>query len=259
MSELNALAQKLNALTTTREVFDAGDRVISKSGVPAPINAILNEIDNTILERNLAFTTDSSTINLIVSGRRLRGFLTVSPDVPNAVPVLGQTLARDVPDVVQAASKLLSELCASASWMTVRSLPPEPFGSGGDRGISARGLADLWQVEMDETPQPPMARFLGSNATAMAAMMHVSYGHVVSSSGDIDALQSIWDTQVAAFRKSHKQHLNPDDGPQLICLEGALDNGMAAALAVCGGDVALIAYQPDHLGAMLASWRALTG
>jgi hypothetical protein len=259
MSDLNALAQKLTALAGKNDQFDAGARVISQGGVPSPIGAMLNEIDDTVLERNLEFVADDQTINLIVSGRRLRGFMAVTPEVSGAAQVLGKTLARDEPDVVQAASELLSQLCGSAMRMTVRSLPPQPFGTGGDRGISARGLAELWQIDMDEAPQPPMAKFLSANAPAMSAMMHVSDGTVISTSGDTAALQSIWDNQIMPFREVHKQHQDPEGGPQLVCLEGALEDGAAAAMALAGDEIALIAYQPDQLGTMLASWRAITG
>ena len=194
-----------------------------------------------------------------VSGRRLRGVLSASPTPKDASSVIGHMLSRDEPDVLSATCELLHTLFDLQTEVTVKSLPPEPFGKGGDRGISARSLAEIWQIDLDETPQPPMVRFLAANVGAISAMLHVSDGETVANSGDSDALETIWDTQVLAFQKSQKAYRTADDGPQLICLEGALADDTAAALALAGDDVALIAYQPDHLAAMLASWHAITG
>lgn len=250
MNDLADLAQKISALAAKDTVFEAGARVISSGGAPNAIGAILNEIDDTILERDLEVSADGATINLIVSGRRLRGIAAAST---GGEDVLGHVLSREEPEVVAAAFALLSEICGDAGRVTVRYLQPRPFGKGGERGISAKGLADLWQVDLDETPKPPMERFLSANGPTAIAMIHMSDGAVKSSAGDVTALQSILDTQVADFREL--QSLG--SGAQLICLEGALSDGTAAALAIHEADIALIAYQPENLGALHASWRAI--
>ena len=255
MSDLNALAQKLAALISKGDVFDAGARVISQGGSPSPMAAILAEIDDTILERDLEFKSGSNTANVIVAGRRLRGIYALTPSTGNEA--IGETISREEPETVQTTFTLLSDFFANADKLTVRSLPPEPFGKGGERGISARGLAELWQVEMDEAPKPPMERFLRANAQIIISLMHVSGGEIASTSGNFDALQTIWTTQVQEFRDKHKNALNGEDGPKLICLEGALDDGSSAALAVVDDDIALLAYQTEHLGALHASWRTI--
>ncbi|WP_108814068.1 hypothetical protein [Loktanella sp. Alg231-35] len=252
MSDLAELAQKISALAAKDTVFETGARVISTGGEPSPIVAILNEIDDTILERDLEIQADGAIVNLIVSGRRLRGIAAASS---GADDVVGHVLSREEPDMVAAAFVLLSELCGRAQRLTVRYLAPQPFGKGGERGISAKGLAALWKIDLDEVPKPPMERFLSTNRSAAIAMIHMTDGEMQSSAGDVTALQSILDTQLADFRGL--QTLG--GGAQLICLEGALSDGSAAALAIHEDDVALIAYQPDHLGALHASWRAILG
>lgn len=258
MSEWNALARKLATLVATDDMFEAGARTISIGGSPAPMTAILNEIDDTVLERALEIVADDNTVTLVVSGRRLRGILSVSPADMDTASATGHALARDEPDVLNAALALVEQLCGSAKRITVRSTPAVPFGKGGDRGISADALAEIWQVQMREVPEPPMRRFLSSNAAAISAMMHINDGDIIATSGDFDALQTIWNTQLHTFRKAHRKFQSGEDGPQLICFEGALGDGTAAAFAVAGDDVVLLAYRPDHLGAMLASWRAIT-
>ncbi len=258
MSEINALAQKLMTLISDDVEFEAGARVVSRGGVPDPITAILDEIDNTVLERNLEFSADANTVNLIAGGRRLRGVLAVSPE--SHAHIVGKTLSREEPELVQATSALLSEMFGGADRLTVRSLASEPFGEeSGERGISARRLAELWEQDADETPKSPMERFLKYNASALKSVMHVNKGEIISTVGDFSALQGMWNNQVMEFRKTNKNMLTGKEGPQLICLEGALDDGSAAALVIADNEIALMAYEPDKLSAMQSSWRGIFG
>lgn len=257
MSDLNSLAQKLAALATKGDIFDHGARVISRDGVPSPINALLDVIDETVLERRLDFAAGDAIVSLIAAGRRLRGLLAVSPASNGSSALIGATLSRQEPEVLEMVFAALSETLGTAPQLTVRSLPSEPFGTSGERGIAAIDLAQIWQINMNETPLPPMERFLQANQTVLSAVLHVSAGDVLTSHGDISELQSIWDTQVEAFLQSQEALPSHQDGPQLICLEGALEGDAAAALAVADDDVALLVYDPAQLAALHASWRAI--
>ena len=257
MSDMIALAQKLNALAAHDDVFDDGARVISQGGVPAPMTAFLAVVDETVLERRLDFAAGDVVVSVIAAGRRLRGMIAVSPAAGDHIDLFGKTLSRQEPEMLDAAFALLTDIFTGAARLTVRSLPAEPFGSGGERGISASGLAEIWQIDISETPLPPMSRFLRVNETAFSAVLHVSAGDILATYGDIAGLQSIWDTQVDAFLRAQESLPNHQDGPKLICLEGALDDGNTAALALAGDDVALMVYDPAKLGALHASWRSI--
>jgi hypothetical protein len=257
MSDLNALAQKLNALAANDDIFDHGARVISQGGVPAPMNALLDVIDETVLERRLDFAAGDAVVSLIAAGRRLRGLVAVSPANDGAAALIGAPLSRQEPDLLDSVFAVLTETLSAAMQLTVRSLPPEPFGTSGERGIAAASLAEIWQVNMHEAPLPPMARFLQANQAALSAVLHVRAGDVLTRQGDISELQSIWDTQVEAFVKSQESLPSHKDGPQLICLDGALEGDAAAALALSDEDVALLVYDPAQLSALHASWRTV--
>ncbi|MFT6074470.1 MAG: hypothetical protein ACJAZ1_001386 [Yoonia sp.] len=257
MSDLNALVQKLNSLATNDDVFDHGARVISQGGVPAPLNALLDVIDETVLERRLDFAAGDAVVSLIAAGRRLRGLVAVSPANDAAAALIGAPLSRQEPDLLDTAFAVLTETLGAATQLTVRSLPPEPFGTSGERGVTATGLAEIWRVNMHEAPLSPMARFLLANRAALSAVLHVSVGDVLTSQGDISELQSIWDTQVEAFLQSQESLPSHKDGPQLICLDGALERDAAAALVLSNEDVALLVYDPAQLSALQASWRSI--
>lgn len=259
-SNLDALALKLQALVSDADVYADGARVISQGGTPPPLIAILQAVDDTVLDRKLVFGAGDTTISLVASGRRLRGLLDMAPMSTAAQPLLGLTISREDPDGIAALRDLLVTAFANATHLTLRSLPAERFGSGGERGVTASGLETLWQVDHEQQPKAPTApleRFLAENAGAVSSFIYLSNGAIAASQGDTAALQMIWDTQVEAYLAAEQKLANPQSGDRLICLEGALDDDSAAALAFAGNDVALLAYAPDHTGALHASWHAL--
>ena len=256
---MTALTDRLSALAAEDEVFVAGARVISEDGGPVALAAILREIDSTVLERTLVFGFGNATVSTIVAGRRLKGVLEVSGDVASADEVIGQPLSREEPQTIDIVGALMAQLCAAATRVTVRAQPIEPFGKGGDVGISATGLSDIWQVNLDAKPLPPLARFISANAGMMGAYLYVMDGSVVETSGDVAALQWIWESQVLAFRKRQNALSKKPAGTQLICFEGAAGPGTAIALALAGDDACLCSVAPDQITALTRSWQAIIG
>ena len=256
MSELDALAQKLMNLISKDAEFEGGARVVARGGSTDVLTAIIDEVDDTVLERTLEFKAGENVVNLIAGGRRLRGVLSVSPEGHGHV--VGNTLSREDPELVQAAGAMLKELFGEADVITVRSLSSQPFGEGNaERGISASRLSEFWEQDADDTPKSPMERFLSYNANAVSSLMHVNKGEIISTTGDFAALQAMWNNQVMEFRKTNKDMLTGKNGPQLICLEGAMNDGHAAALVIAESEIALLAYNPEKLSAMQSSWRSI--
>jgi hypothetical protein len=254
-----ALTNRLSALAAEDEVFVAGARVIAQEGGSVALAAVLREIDSTVLERTLVFGFGDATVSAIVAGRRLKGFHAVSG---NAVPtddVIGQPLSREEPQTLNAAGALMTQLCAAATRVTVRAQPIEPFGKGGDVGISATGLGDIWQVNLDAKPLPPVARFISANAGTLTAYLYVTDGVVVETSGDGAALQLIWDEQVLAFRKRQNALFKKPAAPQLICLEGAIGPGSAIAIVMAGDDACLCTLSPDDMTVLTRAWQSIIG
>lgn len=255
MSESDGLTQRLALLAMPVKVDKTGARAISENGAPAPVAAILGEIDNTVLERCLVFDCGPVTVSIIAAGRRLRGIFSVSPQ--NDAAIIGQVLSREEPEALQAAHDLLLECCGGAGRVAVRSTPAEAFGQGGERGVSATGLAELWDVALDIAPKPPVEQFLSVNAAAFSSVLHVRKGEIILTEGDFEALQSIWSTQVEAFRKAHKKTIRGEEGAQLICLNGAFEDGSSVAMVLYEDDIVLVACGADSFGAMQSSWHRI--
>ncbi|WP_341367136.1 hypothetical protein [Yoonia sp. BS5-3] len=260
MNELTALTEKLAALAAEDEVYVAGARVISPDSGEVALAAILREIDNVVLERTLVFTIGEVEVSAIVAGRRLRGLLDITAGTAGADKVVGQVLSREEKAPLKAAGALLRLLCEGASRVTVRSKPAERFGTSADAGILATDLADIWDVDLDARPAPPVVRFMTANASSLTAYLYFEGGRTASeAAGETAPLQSIWDDQVTAFRKRQKELSSKvASGPHLTCLEGALGPGTAVAIAMAGDEVCLCTFAPDQIAALAASWQAIT-
>ncbi|MEM9786659.1 MAG: hypothetical protein AAF801_09175 [Pseudomonadota bacterium] len=254
MSDMTALTEKLSALAAEDEVFVGGARIIAQDGGAVALAAILREIDATVLERTLVFGIGDVSASLIVAGRRLKGLLSVSDSADAAI---GQSLSREEPDVLQAAGALMTALCDKASRVTVRSAPIQPFGKGGDAGISATGLAELWSVDLNARPLPPIARFLSANAESLGGYLLITGGDVTESAGETEALKLIWDEQVLALRKNQKAIVKKQSGAQMMCFDGAMGAGTAVAVAIAGDDACICAFASDQLAALTASWQSI--
>lgn len=259
MNDLTALAQKLATLKGSDDLFENGARVIAHGGVPSGMAALIRAIDETVLERNLEIMTGTHIVTLVAAGRRLRGIAGVVPPKGKSARLVGESLSREDGKTLAAVGTLLSELLTPASRLTLRSLPSQGFGRSGDRGVPASALASLWQVDIEEAPQPPMTRFLRGNAASLRAYIHVRDGKIIASDGEIGVLQTMLEDQLESFLATRKTLAGNADGPQLMSLEGALTKDEAVALAQTDTDVVLLVYDPAALGQIHASWQAVFG
>ncbi|MEL6682716.1 MAG: hypothetical protein AAFQ09_08725 [Pseudomonadota bacterium] len=251
---MSALTDKLAALSSEDEVFVSGARVIAQDGGSVGLAAILREIDVTVLERTLVFTIGDATASLIVAGRRLKGILALSGQED---PSIGQALSRDEPETLEAAGSLLSALCDKATRVMVRSEPIQPFGKGGDAGISASSLAEFWSVDLNARPLPPVARFVAAHGSKLSGYLLIEGNDVTETVGDADALRLIWDEQVLALRKNQKAIVKTQSGAQMLCFDGPMGEGTAIAIAMAGDDACICAFSSDQITALTASWQAI--
>lgn len=256
VTDQSAIATKLAALAATDDVFSDGQRVITHD-LP-PLTAILREIDDTVLERTLVFGIGKTSVSAVVAGRRLRGIVHISGDIPGMEDVVGKVLSHDDHEMLTAVGDILKHLCAEGARVTVASTAPQPIGASGEAGVSMAILARVWGVDLDARPASPVTRLLAANAAHITDSLHVIDGQPPMTTGDTTVLEAISDVQVTPFRKRHRSVLGKLDGPMLVCLDGAV-GGEPIALAVADGEQCLFFYQPAALPALLSSWYAITG
>lgn len=261
MTETTALAKKLAALTAEDVAFAAdGERIISQAGTPPALAAILQAVDDTVLERTLVVKIGDAQVSLAVAGRRLRGILDVQGDLSAGSNVTGQVLSREEADHLTAVGTMLAAACEGEPVVTVRAEPIQPIGSNSDTGISASILADTWAANIvAAAPKGPMDLFLAENAGNMLSHIHVIKRKVVGSAGKSDVLKDTWKKQVGDFRKRYKALDPKQDVPALVALNDAVGGAQGMALAMHEDEACLFTFEHDQLPAMMQSWSTIAG
>lgn len=255
MTDLNSLVQKLQALAADDAAFVSGARVICDDGVPAPLTAILTEIDTHVLERELTFDIDGATLRIVVAGRRLRGVLGAQ-DIPD--DVLGKVVSHDDPETLEKIGIYLQRLCQDARRVTLRSAVAPKFGKPSEPGVPAKALAQIWQHRSAAPTPSAMVRFLSSNATAVTDFLLIHDDKIVTTKGDDALLDTIWHDQAQGLRSQQKAIFPQHDGAVLICLDTGAEQSRAPAIAVIGLETAVFCYRPAQLSQILANWQMVT-
>jgi hypothetical protein len=162
--------------------------------------------------------------------------------------------------MLDVALSILSDAFDTAPTLTVRSLPPDPFAASGERGVPATDLMELWQITPQDTAplvqsDTQIGAFLQTASAMIPAMLHVSGGAIVATSGDAADLQRIWQQQVDGFLKNQAKMVGPTDAPRLLSLEGVMPDGSSAALALDGDEIALVMHKATDLGGLHTAWQ----
>lgn len=257
VTDHSLLVTRLMALAANDSVFVGGARVLSQAGAPAPLTAMIAEIDATVLARTLVFDIDGVVLRMAVAGRRLRGVIDIAGIPPSATALTGRVLAQDDIATTKTLGAFLADVCKDAQQVTVRSHPAEPLGTPSEAGIPAASLVGLWQVVEHGTGQSRMARFLVGNSPMIFAFIHATAGVITSTQGDTTNLDPIWRDQFMAFRKQQQAIFAHQDGPLLVCLDQSMGDGRGVAIAVTGDEAGLFTYDPAAISAILASWHRI--
>lgn len=257
VTDHSLLVTRLMALAADDSVFIGGARVLSRAGLPAPLTAMIMEIDSTVLERTLVFDIDGIVLRMAVAGRRLRGVIDIAGIPPSATALTGRVLAQDDIATTKTLGVFLADVCKDAQQVTVRSHPAEPLGTPSEAGIPAASLVGLWQVVDHGTGQSRMARFLAGNTAAIPDFIHATAGVITGTQGDSTKLDPIWRDQFMAFRKRQQAIFAHQDGPLLVCLDGGSGDGHGVAIAMTGDEASVLTYHPAAISAILASWHRI--
>ena len=145
MSAVEDLARALDALANPETEFDSGKRVVARATGPSPVQAILREVSETVLTRDLRFDlANHGTVTVNASGRRFVGIgaidgLSLSEDLKS---VLGQAIDLEDEEAFGKFIALLKEVDTLTSKITVQSEPAERLGGQSERGVLPEKLAE---------------------------------------------------------------------------------------------------------------------
>ncbi|MEM1352084.1 MAG: hypothetical protein AAGF27_07050 [Pseudomonadota bacterium] len=197
----------------------------------AAVSAILSEIDETVLRRNLTFVAQSGEmVQIDVAERRVFRVLAIPMDWRDAfAPLVGVDCSgRQGAELMQ----LFMMFAETASPIYVSADLPDRCKTAGFMGVTLRELRDVYTDLKALSGLPaPLAIALGSLLSHTTASCIVSSGRVLHTSGD-EAFQ-------AALRSvCQTVSLETQAQPVVRLWQGGLPQDVAA-LAATSGDVTL--------------------
>ena len=254
MMDKQTLAQKLAALSSDGESFENGLRVVSDGVEPPILTAILNEVDMTVLPRKLTFKMNASEISFVAGGRRLRGLVQASKDIKGVVGVLGKSVSREDPEILDGLHDIIAQFTSTAGQMTVVSDEPDAMGGQSDAGLTAQSLAELWEVDLNAAPPTPMIGFIrscGDLVTAWVVMSDESDNKTGGDGATLSVLKSAIAEQWSDFSNSVEQ-LTGESG--FVCLNDALKDAGSVAIVTGADEAAVLCYQSTNMADLHGKW-----
>ncbi|MFQ6549516.1 hypothetical protein AADZ90_016305 [Aestuariibius sp. 2305UL40-4] len=266
MKTTDDIARKLAALSSMEEEYlPGGARVISRGGTPEPLQAILREIDETVLQRKLTFkAANDASVAMVIAGRRMQGVADLSADLDGgAVSDLKmRALTKDDAFLLEAFSDLMRRFAEGAEDLSVTSEPAERLGSAAEAGLSVSSLTEIWAVDMWAPPPSRIGRFLKASRPRLDAFVQTSGEEEVGKIGETTRLTEL-DALLKDRAKSYGaalQTLRPDAPEVRLSIAGAAAGGSGyVALAEDGDDRAALAFRPDALSDILSAWGKAAG
>lgn len=250
------LAQKLAALSSGKDTFEDGLRVISDGVNPPILSAMLSEVDMTVLPRKLSFHMGDSEIALVAGGRRLRGLVKATKDIKGVIGVIGKPLSREDTELLDGLRGILDQFTATATKLTVVSEEPDAMGGQTDAGLTAEALAALWDVSLNSAPVSALQQFIRDCGELATAWVVLTDGEEPSFHGDgtkLAVLKTALSDQWSLFSASVDQ-LAGDSG--MIALNNALGSAGSVAIVKTADQAALICYHADQMADFHALWAS---
>lgn len=261
MIDKKALLQKLNALAASDTKFENGARLIANGETVSVLQAVLHEIDSTVLGRKLTFRIGKSQVTMVVAGRRLQGMTKLSGDLDGALKVMGKIVSRDDTDVMAAVAHVMAQFGEREGVLTVEAGEADKLGTSTDTGVGVGTLADAWGIDLHTATPTVIGQFIINCGASVNASLVIAQGEIIRAKGDKaiqDKLQDIMKDQWSAFQTAHAKLRANDNGPALICLNSGLGDETSLAVATKDEEVGFFVFSPDQLGHVYTAWREVT-
>ncbi|NNE81078.1 MAG: hypothetical protein HKN18_12490 [Silicimonas sp.] len=262
MSEFARLEEKLAKLRH-RERAPGEVRKLRGADADALVQALVTEIDETILPRRLTLTAGPVALHLAVANRRLQALLAPTPDIKGAGELADKALpdAEDpaVPALLQVVTRAFSDgHPVEVSAMRLRA----QFGS--DVGVPANLLARAWNVKPTApTPKNPgdvLGGYLQEISTDAIAWLRIEGEEVTDQNGPEDRVAALGE-QAAVFLDGYFAKFDvlfPTDAKACGTVVSPKDGNSDALLFVEFGEVsAFIAVKPALVADLAGRWQRL--
>lgn len=264
MKDTRRLAARIRKLATSENTTPEG-REVAPGSDGTSLAAILREIDETVLPRQLTFHRGEASLVVSAGNRRL--ISVDAADGPAASGtrdgVLGRSLTQpDVALLGRLRDALISALPGDAPIFVRTARPPDGAGDFA-AGTTAAALASAWGVDLgsiSEDAAPPAAidDFLGTVPSQSRAWLRLDAGSVAGQGGDEAAA-----ARLRAFADSADMaelDMVPDaKGSRFIAIGRAPDDGDCLVFVSDKAEAALLMISAEALDTVKANWRKAVG
>lgn len=247
------LAAYLEALSAETPTFVDGARVLEPGD---PLDALLAEIDSTVLPATLTFHNDAGSLALLATGRRLHMITAGGPKA-----VLNQPLDPDDTALTKAAAKALAAFAADAGTLRVAHGPVAGDDINmSDRVSVAQLNAALGRI-VDDPNAPPVERFvtrMGDGFDATIRLSNRVSTDMTGATATLAQLRIVLSTQLSAFMDARAAACASHSTPSLTLLGDVLEDGRSIGLADFGQEAILFCLSTGELPiAIQAFYRAV--
>jgi hypothetical protein len=186
LTDSDNLISKIARLASREDAFDQGRRVLSGTGRDEILGAVLQEIDETVLARQLTFNAQPGhSIVLIAKGRRLQKICEIEPESLAAVgsDLISQYLSGQDDGHMVGLTQLMVSFAEGADRLSVS---VDEIGAGGDNsaiGVSVQSLSAAWLPASSANGPVTLGDFLASCRGDLIASILLENGALVSQSG----------------------------------------------------------------------------
>lgn len=259
MSEFARLEEKLAKLRARERAPDEKRR-LRGSGPDALLSALVTEIDETILPRQLSFDTPGGMVHLAVANRRLQALIAPAPSsvpedlVGHALPDVEDPKLAELGDALKAVLTGADTVAISAIRLK------DAFAS--DIGVPAVQLPRVWSVDAPTAAAPGdvLERFLGGLDTAQVAWLRIEGEEVTGQGGPEDKVATLGESAAIFLDGYFSKFDTAFRTPAYACgtlISAGQDTGEAILFVEIDTLSAFVAAPPDQIFAVGSSWQRL--
>lgn len=256
MTDEDRLQNVVSRLKAQDTFLTGGERKVTLSDEPSGLQAILVEISETVLARELRFAANSGRVlSLLVSARRVHQVVAA----PNK-NLVGQDLSEEEQTQAGDLKALFAAVLGNAQTLSISATRPDQSVDPTSVGWSADTLASLWGVELFPEPidPPTLAEFLDHFRAIRLAELRFEGGRQAGSDGDedqIEVLENIAKPLLGIADVTGR--VFGDESDRTITVLGTGPAGAVSGVVVqAGGQGAALLLPSDQIDAALAFWNA---
>ena len=224
--------------------------------------AVVSEIDETILSRELRFSSEESSFVIAVANRRLQALISADPDQGNSRALAGNALTDAEDEALPKVMEVLTGLLSTSSLWEISSRRQSGSGFPSDVGVPSGPLARAWQLkpsgEGRSNPEATLADYLGSIDKDVTAWLLIEGEEVKNQSGP-EAVVAGLGNQAAVFLDgyfSKKETLfQGETGPSGLVFAGNADAD-AVLFLDCGNSMAFVMSNARGVATLAQDWQA---